>query len=279
MARRKDQDPSISARALLGIELKHARERKGLSQTELGALLFVSGSYIGLMETGIRRIRPEFGPLLDEALGTKDFFARHSQEQAKSEFPDHFADAVEAEAEAAELREYGLALIPGLLQTRDYAYAVFRAYRPLATDEELEDDLALRMQRTKLLDTPTTPMLWAVLDEAALRRPVGGPAVMAENLRHIAKLAREHRIILQVLPYGAGAHVSMTGPLKLMAFEDAPPLSFIEAPSTGRLLDDAATVNLHTRMFNLLAANSLSPRDSLALVESVAEDYAHEQQH
>ncbi|MEX3107573.1 MULTISPECIES: helix-turn-helix transcriptional regulator [unclassified Streptomyces] len=279
MARRKDLDPATSSRALVGEELKHARERSGYSQTALGALLFVSGSYVGQMEAGIRRIRPEMGPQLDKELGTGDFFTRHSKAMAKSKYPDHFAEAVEAEAEATEIRQYASTLIPGLLQTKEYATAVFRAFKPFASDAEIEEDVALRLERARILDDPTTPLLWTILDEAALRRPVGSPAVMAQNLRHIAELIRKHRIIVQVLPFSTGAHVAMEGPLKLMEFEDAPPLSFIEATGMGHLIDDPATVTRHTLMFNLLAASALPPQDSLALIESVAEDYAHEEQH
>ncbi|MDX3385097.1 helix-turn-helix transcriptional regulator [Streptomyces niveiscabiei] len=279
MARRKDLDPATSSRALVGEELKHAREQAGYSQTALGALLFVSGSYVGQMEAGIRRIRPEMGPLLDKELGTGNFFTRHSKTMAKSKYPDHFAEAVEAEAEATEIRQYASTLIPGLLQTKEYATAVFRAFKPFASDAEIEEDVALRLERARILDDPTTPLLWTILDEAALRRPVGSPAVMAQNLRHIAELIRKHRIIVQVLPFATGAHVAMEGPLKLMEFEDAPPLSFIEATGMGHLIDDPATVTRHTLMFNLLVASALPPQDSLALIESVAEDYAHEEQH
>ncbi|MET8982912.1 helix-turn-helix transcriptional regulator [Streptomyces sp. NPDC004539] len=279
MARRKDLDPATSSRALVGEELRHARERKGLSQTALGQLLFVSGSYIGQMEAGIRRILPTMGPQLDTELGTGDFFTRHSKALAKSKYPDHFAEAVEAEAEATEIREYAPTLIPGLLQTKEYAEAVFRAYNPLGSEAEIDEAVALRLERAQILDHPTTPLLWVILDEAALRRPVGGPAVMAKNLRHITELIREHRIIVQVLPFAIGAHVSTDGSLKLMEFADAPPLSFVEAPDMGNLIDDPATVTRHTLMFNLLAASALSPQESLALIESVAEDYAHVEQH
>lgn len=102
---------------------------------------------------------------------------------------------------------------------------------------------------------------------------------MAEALRHVADLAHKHRIILQVVPFSSGAHASMEGSLKLMEFEDAPSLSFVEAPDMGKLLDDPATVARHTLMFNLLQAAALSPRNSLALVESVAQDYGHGAQH
>ncbi|WP_327696599.1 helix-turn-helix domain-containing protein [Streptomyces sp. NBC_00459] len=279
MAGSKDLDPSSSPRAFLGAELRHAREAAGLSQDELGRPLFVSGSFIGQMEAGTRRMMHEYAVQIDQILGTKDFFERNCAALAKSKYPDHFAEAAEAEAVATAIRQYAQLLIPGLLQTKAYAEAVFRAYKPLAQAAEIDKDVANRLDRARLLDNPTTPLLWSVLDEAVLRRVVGGPAVMAEALRHVAALIRQHRIIVQVLPFGAGAHASMHGSLKLMEFEGAPPLSFVEAPDMGKLQDDPATVSRHTLMFNLLQAAALSPQDSLALIESVAHDYEHGEEH
>ncbi|WP_340385319.1 helix-turn-helix transcriptional regulator [Streptomyces sp. SS7] len=275
----KDLDPSSSPRALLGAELRHARERAGLSQAELGEPLFVSGSFIARLEAGTRRLHLEYAVQIDEILGTNGFFERNCRALAKSKYPDHFAEAAEAEAVATAIREYAQLLIPGLLQTRAYAEAVCRAYKPTAPDAEIDNLVATRLERAHLLDDPTTPLLWAILDEAAIRRPVGGAAVMAEALRHVADLARRHRIIVQVLPFAAGVHAAMHGSLKLMEFEDAPPLSFVEAPDMGKLLDDPATVGRHTLMFNLLQAAALSPQESLALLESVAQDYGHGEQH
>ncbi|WP_405480271.1 helix-turn-helix domain-containing protein [Streptomyces sp. NBC_00009] len=271
----KDLDPA-SRRVMVGEELRHARERAGLTQQALGELLFVSGSYVGQMEAGTRRILPDMAQRLDEALGTAGFFVRHCVKANESKHPEHFAEAAEAEAIAIEIRQYESLLIPGLLQTPSYARAVFLAYQPTAPEEAIDKLVAARMERTRLLDDPTEPLLWAVLDEAALRREVGGPAVMAEALRHIAALIGRRRVIVQVVPFSAGAHASMTGFLQLLHFADAPPLAFIEAPSTGQLTDDPATVARHQLSYDLLRADALTPKQSLALIAAVAEDYAHE---
>ncbi|MFF0124340.1 Scr1 family TA system antitoxin-like transcriptional regulator [Streptomyces mirabilis] len=278
MAGPKDLDPSWSPRALLGAELRHARENAGLSQDELGQPLFVSGSFIGQLEAGTRRMHLEYARQMDEILGANSFFERNCKALAKSRYPDHFAEAAEAEAIATAIREYAALLIPGLLQTEGYARAVFRAYQPTATEDVIDELVAARLERARRLDDPTTPLLWAVLDEAVLRRKVGGVQVMAGALRHVAKLARRHRIIVQVLPFDAEAHASMTGALTLLDFEEAPPLAFIEGPSMGRLEDDPATVTRHQLTYDLLRASALAPQESLALIESVAEDYAHEDQ-
>ncbi|MEU1159944.1 helix-turn-helix transcriptional regulator [Streptomyces sp. NPDC005921] len=276
MAGPKDLDPSSSPRALLGAELRHARERKGLSQAELGQRLFVSGSYVGQLEAGTRRMLPDLARLLDEVLTTDGFFMRNCRAAAKSKYEDHFADVAEIEAQTTAIREYAPLLIPGLLQTPAYARIVNRAYAPTAPEEVIQEWTEGRMERTRLLDHPTKPLLWAVLDEAALRRETGGRAVMAEALRHIADLSRRNRVIMQVLPLSAGAHAGMAGALKLMEFEDAPPLAYLEAVRTGRLEDDPATVTQLRFLFDLLAASALSQEKSLALIEALAQDYAHE---
>ncbi|WP_409058370.1 helix-turn-helix domain-containing protein [Streptomyces sp. SYP-A7185] len=278
MPRPKDLDPSSNPRALLGCELRHARERKGISQEALGAPLFVSGSFIGQLESGTRRMHLEYARHFDEVLETGGFFTRNCQAVAKSKYPDHFAEAAEAEAVASAVREYAPQLVPGLLQTKEYARAVFCDGRPTATDAEIDELVAARLDQTRLLDDPTTPLLWTILDEAVLRRRVGGPSVMAEVLRHIEAFARRRRAIVQVLTFAAGGHMAMGGSLKLMTCEDAPPLAYLESFGTGRLEDDPATVAQYELAYDLLAASALSPRDSLALIASVAEDYLHEEQ-
>ncbi|MGX1759994.1 helix-turn-helix domain-containing protein [Streptomyces lydicus] len=274
----KPLDPSSSPRAMLGAELRHKREEAGLTQEELGKPLFVSGSFIGQLEAGTRRMQMEYAVKIDEVLGTDGYFTRNCEAATKSKYPDHFAEAAEAEAIATSIRQYAPQLIPGLLQTKAYAWAVCRAYQPTAPEDVIEETVTARLERTRLLDHPTTPLLWAVLDEAVLRRKTGGPVVMAEALWHVVELVRKHRVIVQVLPFSAGAHASMNGALKLMSFEDAPTLAHLEVLNASKLEDDPATVARHELTYDLLGASALSPQDSLALIESVAEDYANEDQ-
>ncbi|MGY5034921.1 helix-turn-helix domain-containing protein [Streptomyces sp. 900116325] len=271
----KKLDPSSSPRALLGAELRHRRDKAGLSQEELGLPLFVSGSFIGQLESGTRRMQVDQAQKIDEILHADGFFVRNCVALKKSKYPDHFAEAAEAEANATRIKEYAPLLIPGLLQTEPYARAVFRAYQPTAEEDVIDDLTTIRLDRAQLLSDPTTPLVWAVLDEAVLRRQVGGPTVMAEALNHILKLARRHRIIVQVLPFSAGGHAAMDGGLKLMAFSDAPPLAYLDGLGSGQLLDDPASVAGYELTYDLLVAGALSPEASLALIDSVAEDHAH----
>ncbi|MFI1449647.1 Scr1 family TA system antitoxin-like transcriptional regulator [Streptomyces virginiae] len=272
---RKNLDPSSSPRALLGAELRVARERAGLSQAELGERLFVSGSFIGQLEAGTRRMHLDFARQIDDILDTGGFFVRNCGAAAKSKYPDHFAEAAEAEARAKTIRDYAPQLLPGLLQTEAYARAVCRAYQPTATEEVINELVESRLVRAALLADPTTPMLWCVFDEAVLRREVGSSKVMAEALRHVIALIKSHRIIVQVIPFSAGAHAGMMGLIKLMSFDDAPPLSYAEGNGTGQLFDDPATVARHVLNYDLLTASALPPRESLAMIESAAKDYEH----
>ncbi|MEU2022645.1 helix-turn-helix transcriptional regulator [Streptomyces sp. NPDC016469] len=271
-------DPSSSPRALLGAELRHRRERAGLSQSVLGAPLFLSGSFIGQLESGVRRMQMDQAIKFDETLGTEGFFERNCAALKKSKYPDHFAEAAEAEARATEIKEYAPQLIPGLLQTEAYARAVFREYQPTAVESVIDELVSARLERAQLLADPTVPMLWVVLDEAVLRRRVGGPECMAGALRHIAALLRQRRVIVQVLPFTAGGHAAMGGGLKLMRFSDAPPLAYLDGLGSGQLLDDPGTVSGYELTYDLVVASALSPAASLALIESVAEDYEHEAQ-
>lgn len=268
-------DPSSSPRALLGAELRHRREDAGLSQTELGAPLFVSGSFIGQLESGVRRMQMDQAEKFDEVLGADGFFVRNCAALKTSKYPEHFAEAAEAEARAEAIREYAPQLVPGLLQTEAYARAVFRAYQPTAMESVIVELVTTRLERAQILADPTSPLLWVVLDEAVLRRVVAGPQAMAAALRHISALMRQHRIVAQVLPFTEGAHAALTGPLKLMSFPDAPPLAYVAGLGIGRLEDDPATVRQYELTYDLVMASAVSPAASLALIESVAEDYDH----
>ncbi|MER5973926.1 helix-turn-helix transcriptional regulator [Streptomyces sp. NPDC002055] len=276
MPPRKKLDPSSSPRALLGAELRHKREEAGLTQDELGRPLFVSGSFIGQLEAGTRRMHAEYARQIDDILKTDGFFERNCEAATKSRYPDHFAEAAEAEAVAQTIKEYAPLLVPGLLQTEAYARAVFRAFQPTATEEVIEERVAARLERARLLDDPTTPLLWAVLDEAVLRRTVGSHTVMTAQLRHIAELTHRHRIIVQVLPFAEGAHAALGGSLKLMTFTDAPPLAYLQGLGTGELMDDPSSVAQYHHSYDLVRAGALSPEASLALLEAVADDDEHE---
>ncbi|WP_030382062.1 MULTISPECIES: helix-turn-helix domain-containing protein [unclassified Streptomyces] len=257
-----------------GTELKRRREDAGLTQADLGMRVFVSGGYIGQFEQAIRKPQLDVAQRIDTALQTDGIFERLWRKLIKDQpYREYFAHAAELERLATEICEYAPAVVPGLLQTREYARAVFLGNNPLATEEYLEELIKGRMDRTQLLKDAARPMYWAVLHEAVLRIAIGGPTVMARQLDHLAALMRERTVVLQVLPFAAGAHPEMGKMMKLMEFEDTPPTVYTEAVLSGNLLDEPTLVSRTRSSYDLLRAVASSPETSLTLIESAAEDY------
>ncbi|GAA0332818.1 helix-turn-helix transcriptional regulator [Streptomyces blastmyceticus] len=259
-----------------GAELKIRREAAGFTQQDLGTRVFCSGSYIGQFETGIRKPQLDVAERIDAVLKTDGFFARMCRELIDSSPYEHyFAEAAYLEGLADTIREYAPLFVPGLVQTEAYARAVFLAGQPHLTDDEIDTRVAARLERQRLLDDPTKPLLWLVLDENVIRRRVGGAAVMSEQLTRVAALTRKRRITMQVLSIHVGVP-AVGAMLSLMTFKDAPPLAYSEAAHSGNLLDDPARVTGLERAYDLVRAHALPPDASLTLIESVAEEYANE---
>ncbi|WP_406267689.1 helix-turn-helix transcriptional regulator [Streptomyces sp. NBC_00191] len=257
-----------------GAELKRLREDAGITQGALGASVFVSGGYIGQFEQAIRKPQLDVAQRIDETLQTGGFFERMCRKLINSSrYADYFAAAAELEALATRISEFAPTVVPGLLQTADYAQAVVLASNPLASDEYVQETVKARIDRAQILKDAARPVYWAILHETALRIPAGGPAAMARQLDHIAALVRERKTLIQVLPYAAGAYPQMGKMLTLMEFEDAPPTAYTEAVYSGNLLDDPAVVKRTEAAYDLLRAAALSPEASLALIESAAEDF------
>lgn len=273
MAAPKELDPSSSPRAFYGSELRRLREAAGMSQEKLGELVFCSGTYIGQMESAVRRPQADLSERLDTAFRSDGLLARLCKLANKSPHAEYFEDAADLEQHALTISAFAPTLITGLLQTDGYSRGVFGAGLPWASSTEIEERVRARSERAKLLHSPTRPKLWVILHEFALRLPVGGAEVMREQLAHIIELARERRIIVQVLPTSAGAHALIEGPIYLMTFADAPPVAYAEGVLTGNLLDDPAVVDAAQRAYDCVRAMALPPRDSIAMIERLAEEF------
>ncbi|MFK4222612.1 helix-turn-helix domain-containing protein [Streptomyces sp. NPDC019890] len=257
-----------------GAELKRRREAGGFTQEGLGGLVFVSGGYIGQFEQAIRKPQLDVAQRIDEVLQTDGIFERMCKKLINnSRYADYFAAAAELEALATKICDFAPTVAPGLLQTAEYARAVVLASNPLAAEEYVQETVKARVDRAQILKDAARPLHWAILHEAALRIPAGGPDTMARQLDHIVGLARERKVLVQVLPYAAGAYPQMGKMLRLMEFEDAPPTAYTEGVYSGNLLDDPAVVKRAQATYDLLRAAALSPEASLALIESAAEDF------
>ena len=159
-----------------------------------------------------------------------------------------------------------------LLQTEDYARAMLRT-QVMATDEEIEEMVAARLARQAILSRDRPPMFWVILDEGVLRRPVGGPKVMGEQLRHLADAARRPSIVLQVIPLSACAHQGMSGSFVIAEFEKAAPVVYQDTAARGQVIEDADDIEAVSVMWDTLMAEALPRNASRELVEEVAKTW------
>ncbi|WP_064455573.1 helix-turn-helix domain-containing protein [Streptomyces hygroscopicus] len=268
----RDRRPH-APREKYGEELRLRRIAAELTQEALSERVVCSPTLISHFEAGRRLPKPDDAARIDQALGTDGFFVRWL-EDLESKWTDHFATVAELEPQATLIQQFALTLVPGLLQTPAYARALFSAYRPNHTPEELDRDVVIRTERARILDRPSHPVVWTLLDEAVLRRRVGGPQVMAEQLHKIADMAVAGRLRLHVLPYAAGAHALQQSLLTLMSFGDSAPVAYVEGFLTGNLMDDPSLVNASQTAYALALSEALSQQESLALVRAVAEEHA-----
>ncbi|MCC5478557.1 helix-turn-helix domain-containing protein [Streptomyces barringtoniae] len=271
------EDNPIS-RVRYGEELRRRREAAGLTQEELGQRVVMSRTHIAHIEAGRRRPDVEDARRLDRELGTDGFFERFLPTLDGRRVAEHFAEALEFESQAAIIKEYAPSLVPGVLQTQQYAYAVLNSGYPRKNDEERDKLLVTRLERGRILENFDSPEFYALLSEAVLRQVIGGPDVMCEQLRHIIQLGEARRIRVHVLPFSVGAHPLQAGFLSLMWFDELPPIAYAEGVNSGRILELPSVVRECQELYDHVLGDAMSHRESLDLLGSVAEDYEHEAQ-
>ncbi|WP_137993525.1 helix-turn-helix domain-containing protein [Streptomyces vilmorinianum] len=263
------------SRRKYGEELKRRREAAGLTQERLSELTIISRTHLAHMEAGRRRPDVADARRLDRVLEAGGFFERFLPTLDGKAVAEHFAEALEFEGQATVIRVYGQTLIPGILQTRAYAEDVLSTGPEPQSDEERDKLLVTRLERARILENFDSPMVWTILDEAVIRRNIGGPAVMCEQLRHIVRLAERRRIRVHVLPFSAGAHALLEGFVSLMWFEDQPPIAYVEGLNSGRVWENPAMVRECQLDYDHALGDALSHSESLALIRTVAEEYEH----
>jgi transcriptional regulator with XRE-family HTH domain len=192
----------------------------------------------------------------------------------RSDLPEIYSDYISFESEALSVWNYESLFVPGLLQTEDYARAVIRGGLPAASDEQVENRVMARMERQAVLTTESPPQLWAIMDEAAVRRLVGGRTVMREQLSRLRDAAALPNVTVQVIPYDAGAHPGMPGSFIVLDFPDAPDQSlvYLDSMAGDLFLEDAAEIRRYILIFEHLRAAALRPDQSTSLMAAIAQE-------
>lgn len=184
---------------------------------------------------------------------------------------------VNLEADSSAIRTYEAQLVPGLLQTVEYAHAVLAAAWVTSEPEEIDRRVAVRMRRQELISSRNKQFqLWAILDEAVLRRVVGGRDVMRDQLERLAQAAKQTNVTIQVLPFSVGAHIAMLGPFVLLSLpqQGDADVVYLETDTSSLYLEQAQEIARYGEIFDHLRATALSPRESKAFLEAVAAEFA-----
>ncbi|MFJ8665586.1 Scr1 family TA system antitoxin-like transcriptional regulator [Streptomyces sp. NPDC093600] len=266
-------DPSASPLDYYGSELRRLREEAGLNQDQLGKILFCTGSLVGQIETAKKVPTRQFSERLDAGLMTGGLFSRLVGLVLKSQLPTWFQPYAELEARATYISTYQSQLVYGLLQTPEYARAVLSVDHP----DRLDEMVAARMERQRILDREHPPVTCVVLDEAALRLEIGGPEVMRRQLQHLLGCMRRQWTQIQVLPFTVGQHAGMMGSFNLLRFEDDPDLFYAESYDAGHMTANPQVIRERSVGYARLQATALSREDSAALIARVMEErYGHQ---
>ncbi|MGH3907396.1 MAG: helix-turn-helix domain-containing protein [Pseudonocardiaceae bacterium] len=281
----KRHTPTVRLRRLAA-ELRRLRGAADMSREDVSEQTGVNNATLYRIDTA--RARPQMRTLaaLLNSYGVdteqREYLTTLCREAARqgwlrpyhSDLPEEYTAYISFEAEAAGVRNYESLFIPGLLQTEDYALAVVRGTLPSATDAEVADRVQARMERQGVLTKDAPLKLWAIVDEAALRRVVGGADVMRAQLRRLADAAKTPNITFQVIPFGAGAHPGMPGSFVLMDFSDPmdTDLIYIDSMAGDLFLETDADIRRYTSVFDNLRAIALSPDDSASFLAELAHE-------
>jgi transcriptional regulator with XRE-family HTH domain len=278
-----DRSPTVRRRRL-GIELRRLRETAGLMIEDVATHLECSSSKVSRIETGkaIPRVRDVRDMLeLYEVTATQSdlllTIVREAQQKGwwtdyEDVLPAAFETYVGLEAEASSLRTFQHH-VHGLLQTEEYARAMLRGAH-VSDSDGVERLVALRMRRQDMLTKPTPIELWAVIDEAALHRRMGGGDVMRGQLAHLVEMADLPNVTLQVLPFAKGAHAGVIGAFTIIEFPEATDhdVVYVDSPAGNIYLEKDKDLRRYTLVFDHLRAAALPPDESLPFIEAIAQE-------
>ncbi|MFC4009268.1 helix-turn-helix domain-containing protein [Nonomuraea purpurea] len=275
-------------RILLGSQLRKLREAKNVTREEAGHLIRGSESKISRMELGRVGFKERDVADLLTLYGVVDQQARSAVldlvatanepgwwHRFNDVLPTWFQAYVGLEEAAARIRTYEVQFVPGLLQTKEYARAVVTAGSAGIGAEEIARRVDLRLERQRMLDRPDGPIFWAVIDEAALRRPIGGVEVMRAQIEHLIDLMRQPNITIQIMPFSFGGHPSEGGAFSILRFPDTdlPDVVYVEQLASALYLDKREDVDRYTEVMERLCAVSTTPDETIELLRTIADEF------
>lgn len=275
-------------RILLGSQLRKLREAKNVTREEAGHLIRGSESKISRMELGRVGFKERDVADLLTLYGVVDQQARSAVldlvatanepgwwHRFNDVLPTWFQAYVGLEEAAARIRTYEVQFVPGLLQTKEYARAVVTAGAAGIGAEEIARRVDLRLERQRILDKEDGPVFWAVIDEAALRRPIGGAEVMRAQLEHLIDLMRQQNITIQIMPFSFGGHSAEGGAFSILRFPDPdlPDVVYVEQLASALYLDKREDVDRYTEVMERLCAVSTTPDETVELLRTIAEEF------
>jgi transcriptional regulator with XRE-family HTH domain len=280
MAGKRDLDPGASPLHFFGAEVRRAREAAGLTLAELGATVPCDASTVSRIESGLLSPTERFAEACDEAFPQMGgWFGRFYRASLRwdGRYPRWFEDWVDGEGRATVLRWWEALLVPGLLQTPEYARVLFRAWRTDDDQDRVEQLVLARMDRQRIFDRPAPPSFWAVLDEAVLRRRIGGAKVMQDQLFHLTDVGERANVNIHVIPAETAAHVGLLGAFAIAGFGgDAPGMVYFESPDEGLTTRDPGTVAKIGLTFEALRSEALPRGASRDLILKVAGEYGRD---
>lgn len=278
------QGGPTALRMLLGAQLRRLRETSGITRTAAGDAIRASASKISRLELGrvglkdrdVRDLLTLYGVTGEEQRSAVLELAREARtpgwwNQYCEVVPDWFELYVGLEEAAARIRTYEVQFVPGLLQTEEYARAVVLLGHPGASAVEIEQRVSLRIRRQQVLTRPQPPKLWAVVDEAALRRPLGPPAAMRAQLEHLIEVTRLPNVALQVVPLNAGGHAAAGGSFSILRFAepDLPDLVYLEQLTSALYLEKQRDIDHYTAVMDQLCTQASPVADMADILTEI----------
>ncbi|MBY8884042.1 Scr1 family TA system antitoxin-like transcriptional regulator [Streptomyces sp. PTM05] len=270
---RKELNPDSSPQAAFGARLRSSREERKWTQEELGQRMEYASCHMSAVETGRKPPTLRFSRSADLAFGSGDMFERLWRELRNGSLLEGFPEYVGYEGRAVEIRLFQVGIVPGLLQTPEYArvLADTAVARGAIPPEQGDERVALVAERQAALVRPRPPMVMAVLDESCIRRPVGGPEIMQAQLQRLVEFAALPNTVLQVAPYDMGELRPFDLPVNLLTLSDRSMVAYAEAQTRGHMDRETTLIVPLLTAYHQLQAEALSQAASVAMIKQAME--------